>query len=65
MTVVGDDDERAGVAEEELAQPVDRIEVEMVGGLVEQQRLRAAEERLRQQHPHLLSALQLDHRALV
>ena len=33
----------------------------MVGGLVEQQRGRAAEQRLRQQHAHLLAALQLAH----
>ena len=37
----------------------------MVGRLVEQQRLGMAEERLRQQHAHLLAALQLGHRPLV
>ena len=37
----------------------------MVGRFVEQQRLRMAEQRLRQQHAHLLAALQLAHRALV
>ena len=35
----------------------------MVGRLVEQQRLGMAEQRLRQQHAHLLAALQLGHRA--
>ena len=42
VAVVRDDDQRAVVADEELAQPVDRVEVEVVGRLVEQQRLRAA-----------------------
>ena len=41
VPVVRDDDQRAVVADEELAQPVDRVEVEVVGRLVEQQRLRA------------------------
>ena len=65
VAVVRDDDQRAVVADEELAQPVDRVEVEVVGRLVEQQRLRLAEERLREQHAHLLAALQLAHRPLV
>ena len=65
MTVVRDDDERALVADEELAQPVDRVEVQVVGRLVEEERLRPAEERLRQKDAHFLSALQLGHRAAV
>ena len=60
-----DDDERAVVADQELAQPVDRVEVQVVRRLVEQQRVGMAEERLRQQHAHFLAALQLGHRALV
>ena len=60
-----DDDERALVALEELAQPVDRVEVQVVRRLVQQQRLRLAEERLRQQHAHFLAALQLAHRPVV
>ena len=59
VAIVRDDDQRAVVADEELAQPVDRVEVEVVRRLVEQQRLRMAEQRLRQQHAHLLAALQL------
>ena len=62
VAVVRDDDQRAVVAVEEVLQPVDRVQVEVVRRLVEQQRRRVAEERLRQQHPHLLSALQLRHR---
>ena len=65
VPVVRDGDQRAVVARQEILQPVDRVEIEVVGGLVEQQRLRLAEERLRQQHAHLLPALQLAHLALV
>ena len=53
------------VADEELAQPVNRVEVEMVRRLVEQQRLAVPEERLREQHADLLAALQLRHLLLV
>ena len=65
VAVVRDDDQRPVVADQELAQPVDRVEVEVVGRLVEEQRVRAAEQRLRQQDAHLLAALQLGHRPLV
>ena len=65
VAVVGDDHAHPLVTHQELAQPVDRVEVEVVGRLVEQQRLRPAEERLGQQHPDLLPALQLGHRPLV
>ena len=65
VAVVRDGDERAFVVVEEILQPVDGVEVEVVGRLVEQQRLRLAEERLRQQHADLLAALQLAHLALV
>ena len=65
VAIVRDHDQRAFVADEEIAQPVDRVEVEVVGRLVEQQRLRIAEQRLRQQHAHLLAALQLAHQAMM
>ena len=60
-----DHDQRAVVADEEIAQPVDRVEVEVVGRLVEQQRLRIAEQRLRQQHAHFLAALDLAHQPVM
>ena len=44
---------------------MDGIEIEVVGGLVEQQRRRLAEERLRQQHANFLTTLQLAHLAVV
>ena len=65
MAVVGDDDEHAFVFQQIILQPVDGIEVEVVGGLVEEQRRRAAEQGLRQQHADFLSALELAHLAFV
>src|SRR2546423_214361 len=65
MTIVRNDDQRAVIADEEFPQPVNRIEIEMVGRLVEEQRGGMSEQRLREQHAHLLSALQLRHRTLV
>ena len=65
VAVVRDDDERPLVALEKAFEPVNRVEVQVVGGLVEQERGGRSEERLRQQHPHLLAALQLGHLALV
>ena len=65
VTIVGNCDDHAVVIVQETLQPVDRVQVEMVGGLIEQQGLRIAEKRLCQQDAHLLSALQLCHGALV
>ncbi len=56
-----DDDQRAFVADEKLLQPVNRVQVQVVGGLVEQQRLGMTEECLRQQHPDFLATLQFGH----
>src|SRR6202034_3216538 len=44
---------------------VDRIQVKVVRRLVEQQRRRAAEKRLREQHTDFLAALKFAHLALV
>ena len=65
VAVVRDDDQGALVAAEVILQPVDGIEIEVVGRLVEQQRRRIAEQRLREQHADLLAALQFAHLALV
>ena len=51
------DDQRAGEIEQEILQPVDRFDVEVVGGLVEQEDVRLAEERLREQDLDLVAAL--------
>ena len=61
MAIVRDHDQRSLVAQHEILQPVDGFEIEMVRGLVEQQRVGAAEKRLGEQHAHLLAALQLAH----
>ncbi len=65
VPVVRDGDEGAVVADEEVLEPMDGLEVEIVGGLVEQQRLGVAEEGLGEQDADLLAALQLGHVALV
>ena len=65
VAVVGDGDEGAVVVLEEVLEPVDGVEIEVVGGLVEQQGFGLAEEGLRQQDADFLAALQLAHFALV
>ena len=62
---MGDGDERAVVAVEKILEPVDGVEVEVVGGLVEEEGFGVAEECLRQQDADLLAALELAHLALV
>ena len=57
VPVVRNHDQQPVVFAEIILQPVDRIEVQVVGGLVQQQRRRIAEQRLRQQHADFLSAL--------
>ncbi len=61
MAIVRNGDDDAVVDIEKSLQPVDGIQVEVVGGLVEQQGLRMAEQGLRQQHADFLSALQFAH----
>jgi hypothetical protein len=46
VTIVGDADEGAVVVLEEVLEPVDGFEIEVVGGLVEEERLGLAEEGL-------------------
>ncbi len=53
---MADDDQAAAVALEEPSQPDDGVGVEVVGRLVEQQRLRAAEQDPGQLHPAPLTA---------
>ncbi len=54
--VVGDEDDAAGELLEEAFQPADRFDVEVVGGLVQQQHVGLAHQRLRQQHAALHAA---------
>ena len=65
MAVVRDAEEGAVVVVEEVLKPVDGFEIEVVGGLVEEQRLGLSEESLCEQDADLLAALELSHFALV
>ena len=59
LAVVGDESERALVAAEPALQPDDRVEVEVVRRLVEQQQIRRAHERAREVEPHAPAAGEL------
>ena len=61
VAVVGDGDHGAGVVGEEVLQPGDRLGVEVVGGLVEQQQVRALEEQPAERHPAALAARERGH----
>jgi len=54
--VVGDEDHRAGIFEQEGLEPLDRLDVEMVGRLVEEQQVGLRDQRPGQQHAPLPSA---------
>ena len=56
IAVVRHHHQRAGVAPQPILQPDDRIEIEVVGRLVEQQQVRAAHQRLREVEPHAPAA---------
>src|ERR1700754_2649160 len=53
---MGDEDDAAGEALEEAFEPGDRLDVEMVGGLVEQKQVRVAHQRLAEQYTTLHAA---------
>ena len=55
---MGDDEDRAAARREVAREPVDALDVEVVGRLVEQQQLGVAEQRLRQRDPAPLAARQ-------
>jgi hypothetical protein len=65
VPVVRDDDQRAAVPLKELLEPVNGLEVEVVRRLVEQQRLRVAKQRLREQDADFLAAGDFAHLLLV
>ena len=56
VAVVADDDERAGVARQPSFQPHQRVQVQVVGGFVQQQQIRRGHERARQLQPHAPAA---------
>ena len=57
--VVGDEEERLDAALQEVLQPLDGVEVEVVGGLVQQQEVRTADQRARQHGTAAQSAREL------
>ena len=61
MTVMRNDQHRAEIIREEILKPADRVDIEVVRRLIEQDDIRIAEERLREQNLDLLVAVQLGH----
>ena len=55
IAIMGDGDHRAGEAHQELFEPFDRLGVQVVGRLVEQQHVGLREQQLAQRHPPLLA----------
>ena len=54
--IVRDEDDRVGVGVEILLEPVARLEIEVVGRLVEQQQVGLAQQQLGQRDAHLPAA---------
>src|SRR5699024_12838105 len=50
ITVVGNDDYRVVKIDQELLQPLDRIQIQVVGGLIEKQDIRISEQRAGKKH---------------
>ena len=61
VAIVRDGDEHAVVVAQELLEPADAVDVEIVRRLVEQERVGIAEQRLGQEHAQLQAAGQLAH----
>ena len=61
--VVADDENGAVVVGDKAAQPLDALEVQVVGGLVQQQQVGVAQEELCQRNTHLPAAGELGARA--
>src|SRR5216683_2042696 len=57
--IVGDDDGAAGIVEERLFKRAQRVDIEIVGRLVEEEEVGALLQHLRQMHPVALAARQL------
>ena len=64
VAVVRDDDDGALILDKEILEPCDRLRVEAVRRLVEQNHIRLAEQRARQKHLDLLGLVQRAHRAV-
>ena len=62
--VMADDEDGAVVAGDKAAQPLDALEVQVVGGLVQEEQVGVAQEELRQRNAHLPAAGELGAGAL-
>ena len=65
VAIVGNDDHRAPAGIDDLFQPADGVDIEIVGGLIEEQDVRIGKQCLRQQHPQLESRGDGVHESLV
>ncbi len=65
ITIVRNRDQRTFAVGKKVFQPVDGVQIQIVRRLIQQQRLRIAEQSLCQQNSHLLTALQLAHLSLM
>ena len=65
VPIVRDHHDRRRSRVEHALEPADGIDVQMVGGLVEQQDIRVGEERLRQEHPELVAGRDIGHRSVM
>ncbi len=65
VSVVGDDHHRAVAGVQQLLDPADGVDVQVVGGLVEEQHVRVAEQRLCQQYAQFPAGRHLTHQAVI
>ncbi len=65
LAIVRNHQQRARVARQPLLQPDDGVEVEVIGGLIQQQKIGARTQRSRHRQPHAPAAGKIGHRALV
>ena len=59
--VVGDEQDRPAVAQQKLFEPADRVDVEVIGRLVQQQNVGAADQGLGQQHAAFHAGREVGH----
>ena len=62
---MGHDDDCVFKINQKLLQPSDRVQIQMVCRLVEQQYIRIAKKRLRQQNFYFLAAVQIFHQRVM
>ena len=65
VPVVRDDDDGVVVVGQEILQPADGVDVQVVGRLVEDEHVRIAEQGTGQQYAHFVLGLQIGHHGVV